>query len=98
VTVGKFMMIEEAKDKPQTPDPLAFGKPPICTCVQDTFHDLPPELRPRSRDMLEDLHKVTCHGCGKVYWTNRETDWCAECEEKGAHLPDVPEVNNNKPE
>lgn len=29
------------------------------------------------------LRKVTCPGCGLVFWTNRNTDLCIECEKKG---------------
>jgi len=62
---------------------------PICTCVQDPFADLPPELRPRPVQKIGGLRKVTCPGCGLVYWTNRKTDLCVECEKKGVKLPDA---------
>jgi hypothetical protein len=26
------------------------------------------------------LRKTTCPRCGKVYWTNKETDYCMDCE------------------
>ncbi|MGQ9744176.1 MAG: ATP-binding protein [Candidatus Bathycorpusculaceae bacterium] len=28
------------------------------------------------------LHKVKCKICGKVFWTNRETDICMDCEKR----------------
>jgi len=31
---------------------------------------------------------VTCPGCGLVYWTNRATDLCVECEKKGVRIPE----------
>jgi len=58
------------------------GQPVQCTCMTDTFAALPPELRPRPRKK-SSLRKVTCPGCGLVYWTNRDTDLCMECEKKG---------------
>ena len=53
-----------------------------CICVTDPFSTLPPELRPRPKKK-SSLRKVTCPGCGLVYWTNRKTDLCMECEKKG---------------
>ena len=53
-----------------------------CTCMKDGFAALPPELRPRPKKK-SSLRKVTCPGCGLVYWTNRKTDVCMECEKKG---------------
>ena len=52
-----------------------------CTCVQDGFGALPPELRPRPKK-ISSLRKVTCPGCGLVYRTNRETDLCMDCEKR----------------
>lgn len=52
-----------------------------CTCVRDGFAAVPPELRPRPKKK-SSLRKVTCPGCGLVYWTNRDTDLCMECERK----------------
>lgn len=52
-----------------------------CTCVDDGFGALPPELRPRPKKN-SSLRKVTCPGCGLVYRTNRETDLCMDCERK----------------
>lgn len=56
----------------------------LCTCMDDGFDALPPELRPRAQKH-DGLHKVTCPGCGLVYSTNRETDLCIECERRGRH-------------
>ncbi len=60
------------------------GPPGLCTCMSDGFADLPPELRPRT-DKKGSLREVTCPRCGLVYWTNRATDLCMECE----HAADV---------
>jgi len=49
--------------------------------VKDAFAALPPELRPQSQKK-SSLRKVTCPGCGLVYWTNRSTDLCMDCEKK----------------
>jgi len=57
--------------------------PPQCTCVTNAFGDLPPELRPTAARRKSSLRKVTCPGCGLLYWTNRETDLCMDCEKKG---------------
>ncbi len=60
--------------------------PVQCTCVTNPFTALPPELRPRPRKK-SSLRKVTCPGCGLVYWTNRTTDLCMECEKEGGQIP-----------
>jgi len=56
----------------------------LCTCTDDGFGALPPELRPRAKKK-DGLRKVTCPSCGLVYSTNRETDLCIECEKRGNH-------------
>ncbi len=58
------------------------GSPAACTCGKDAFAALPPELRPRTQKK-GSLRQVTCPGCGLVYWTNRTTEMCMECERKG---------------
>ncbi len=68
----------------QSKDPA--GRPVQCTCVRDGLAALPPELRPRPRKK-SSLRKVTCPGCGLVYWTNRSTDLCMECEKGGVKAP-----------
>jgi hypothetical protein len=65
--------MSEAKDRKE--DSLG------CTCVQDGFDALPPELRPRPKKK-SSLRKVTCPGCGLVYRTNLETNLCMDCEKK----------------
>lgn len=60
---------------------------PLCTCTQDLFTDLPVELRPKPAPKTGGLRKVTCPGCNLVYWTNRVTDLCIECEKKGIRVP-----------
>lgn len=75
-------MSETPKDEHENKEPKA-GKPLLCTCVQDPFTALPPELRPRQKSTMGNLRKVTCPGCGLTYWTNRKTDVCVNCEKKG---------------
>jgi len=74
--VGKFASEEKMQNRDER---RAIGQ---CSCVKDGFADLPPELRPRERKP-SSLRQVTCPGCGLVYWTNRATDLCMECERKG---------------
>jgi sulfur carrier protein ThiS len=50
--------MNEEKDKSENPQPQVGGKP-LCTCVSDTFASLPPDLRPRSKNTMSDLRKVT---------------------------------------
>jgi len=59
----------------------------VCTCGQDPFASLPPELRPTTKPSMGSLRKVACPGCGLVYWTNRAVDLCVDCEKKGMQLP-----------
>lgn len=68
---------------------LIEGQMPECTCVQDPFAALPPELRPRKKTWMSGLRKVTCPGCGAQFWTNRKTDLCADCEKRGVQAPDA---------
>jgi len=85
-------MKDEADKKPdedQGQADKAGGKLPLCTCVQDPFASLPPELRPRPVKSDFGLRKVTCPNCGFVYWTNRKTDLCVDCEKKGVKLTDL---------
>ncbi len=80
-------MTDELEEKPDQTE-QAKGKPKSCTCMQDPYAALPPELRPRPRKNDFGLRKVICPNCGFVYWTNRKTDLCVDCEKKGIHLPD----------
>ena len=59
----------------------------ICTCIQDPFVNLPPELRQKPVQKMGGLRKVTCPNCGLSYWTTRETDLCVECEKKELRSP-----------
>ncbi len=70
---------------------MANEKPdmPLCSCIHDLFADLPPELRPKPVQRMRGLWKVTCPGCGLVYWTNRKIDVCPDCEKKGVRFPGV---------
>lgn len=90
--------MDDPKKKPGSEKPQPEDKSPLCNCAQDPFAAVPPELQPRPINRVEDLRKVTCPGCGKVYWTNRNTDLCFDCEEKGSHLADVSETKNHEPE
>jgi len=89
-------MTETVPGKPAGPwapaaqTPVATGTPPQCPCMQGSFAALPPELRPRAASQKGNLRKVTCPGCGSVYWTNRQTDLCMNCEKKGVRLPEPP--------
>jgi hypothetical protein len=58
-------------------------RPVPCTCVRDGFAAVPPELRPRPKKR-SSLRKVTCSGCGLVYWSNRASDLCMECEKEAS--------------
>lgn len=59
------------------------GQPKPCMCTGDGFAALPPELRPHPQKK-SSLRQATCPGCGLIYWTNRATDLCMECERKGS--------------
>ncbi len=74
------------KEKPETPQSEEQDES-LCSCFQDPFAALPPELRPRQRSWKDGLRKVTCPECGFQYWTNRETDLCLDCEKKFAPKP-----------
>lgn len=76
----------EPTKKPDIPENQAQGIPPQCTCVQDPFNSLPPELRPKPIQKIGGLRKVTCPGCGLIYWTNRKVDLCLACEKKGIQI------------
>ncbi len=78
-------MSEPHKENHENQEPKP-GTSPLCTCLQDPFMALPPELRPRQKSTMGNLRKVTCPGCGLTYWTNRKTDVCVNCEKKGIHL------------
>lgn len=39
-----------------------------------------PEKTKSKREEL--IRKTKCDVCGKIYWTNRETDVCLDCERK----------------
>lgn len=75
-------MIQDGKEKPYTQGKNEEDGDPLCTCKQDPFAALPPELHPTSQRENSLLHKITCPGCGLVYWTNRMTDLCVDCEKQ----------------
>lgn len=73
----------QSQDVAKKEDVTAGGAPPLCTCIQDPFAGLPPELRPKPQPKKSGLRQATCPACGMNYWTNRPTDLCIECEKKG---------------
>jgi len=48
-----------------------------CACTQN-LQDL---LRAATQKN-DLLRKVTCAGCGKVFWTNSDSDYCFDCAAK----------------
>ena len=80
-------MMNEEIDNPEPKQSKELEKQ-LCSCMTDPFTSLPPELRPRTKDVMSGLRKVDCPVCGFSYWTNHETDLCIDCEKKGLHLPD----------
>ena len=55
--------------------PETDQEPKSCTCTQglrDLMRAAPPK-----RDWLR---KTACPACKKEYWTNRESDYCFDCE------------------
>jgi len=75
-------MADQTNDSQDEPQPSQETLP-LCTCVQDPFAGLPPELRPKPKPLGGGLRQVTCPGCGLKYWTNRPSDLCIECEKRG---------------
>ncbi len=61
------------------PDAEADVRPGGCSC-EDPYASLPAELRPKPAAKNDGLRRVTCPKCGLVYWTNRTTDVCVQCE------------------
>ena len=49
-----------------------------CACTQKLL-DMPRAAHPVKKS---SLIKVTCADCGKVFWSDREKEYCFECEEK----------------
>jgi len=54
--------------------------------MRNPFAALPPEMQPKPQKK-SSLRKTTCPGCGREYWTNRNTDVCFDCEKKGVKTP-----------
>ncbi len=48
-----------------------------CACTQN-FKDLLRAASPKN----DLLRKTTCLGCGKVFWTNSDKDYCFDCSDK----------------
>ncbi len=59
-----------------------------CSCG-DIWKDLPPELRPKLKKPSL-TRETTCPNCGKVFYTNRKTDYCFDCEKKLGLPPELP--------
>jgi hypothetical protein len=68
-----------------TPPKDAPSQP--CSCVQNPFADLPPDLQPKKKSWKTGFREVTCPGCGLEYWTNMEGDLCMDCQKKGIRIP-----------
>jgi hypothetical protein len=51
----------------------------LCCCARDPFATVRPELRPQLQSK-RSLRHAECPSCGQEYWTNRETDFCMDCE------------------
>jgi hypothetical protein len=79
-------MMNEEKDNPE-PKQNEEPEKPLCTCMYDPFNSLPPDFRPRPKDVLDGLRN--CPAFGFSYWTNRDTDLCIECEKKVVVLPGI---------
>lgn len=79
--------MDKPNKHPATETEISSDLPTMCTCVQDPFAALPPELRPKAEPKKGGLRKTTCPGCGLTYWTNRATDLCIDCEKKGIQPP-----------
>jgi hypothetical protein len=75
--------MNQEKEKSEAPQPKDQSESK-CSCFQDPFAILPPEVRPPQRTWMDDLRQVTCPGCGFQYWTNRKTDLCVDCEKMAA--------------
>jgi hypothetical protein len=58
-----------------------------CSCTQNPFAGLPPELQPKPKPSAGGLRHATCPGCGLIYWTNRATDLCLECAKSAKPEP-----------
>ncbi len=74
-----------ARHVPRPDQPMSEDELPACDCSLDPFAELPPELRPKPASPMSGFRKVTCPGCGLVFWSNRSTDCCLACETKGVH-------------
>jgi hypothetical protein len=48
-----------------------------CACTQG-LQDLLRAASPKN----DLLRKFTCAGCGKVFWTNSDSDYCFDCQAK----------------
>jgi len=46
-----------------------------CACASRTT-----DLLRATHEKRDWLRKTTCPECKKEYWTNRETDYCFDCE------------------
>lgn len=55
-----------------------------CSCVQDPYADLPPELQPRQKDWKSSFKKVKCRGCGLEFYTNVDVEFCMDCRSKAS--------------
>jgi len=56
---------------------------PICHKKAISFPRAHTALTPVKPGDKGLLRKTTCIKCGKTFWTNRENDFCMDCESKG---------------
>ena len=58
----------------------------LCSCMTDPFSNLPPELRPRTKDILSGLRKLKCPACGFEYWTKAVIPICVLIARKKEYI------------
>jgi hypothetical protein len=64
-----------SREAPFMPGENQEQKP--CACTQGLLDMM--RAAPTKRDWLR---KTICPACKKEYWTNRETDYCFDCESR----------------
>ena len=53
---------------------------PLCHARAIVFPQSNFSSKPVKEEDKGLIRKTTCRICGKIYWTNRETDVCMDCE------------------
>ena len=80
-------VLEIRGDKASVKDPLGciYGCSECADLCPNDAIIFPSIEKPYSSIKKESLlHKVVCKGCEKEFSTNRETEYCFDCEGKGA--------------